>query len=213
MKRLLIVGSKSHIAKHFMKHSAVDYEFIKLQRGDGGDLDADLTRPDQILSLPSGKDFPELNGILFFQGIKPMNSPMDSDWDRMQDMMALNLSAPIYIMKKFRPFLKVGSCVLFFSSVAADKGSYDPSYAAAKSGIRGLMLSFANYFSDIRFNSIKLGLVEGTPVDLGMTEDFRQKHRNRMFGNELIDPDEVSKTIRWILNNQHINCSEIPLTG
>lgn len=213
MKRLLIVGSNSHIAKHFMVNSSEEYEFVKLQRGQGGDLDADLTQPDQILSLPVDEKFPPLHGILFFQGIKPLNSAKEADWNRMQEMLALNLSVPVYIMKKFSPFLKAGSCVLFFSSVAVDKGSYDPSYAAAKSGIKGLMLSLANEFPQTRFNSIKLGLVEGTPVDRGMTEDFRKKHRNRMFGNELIQPDEVNSTIHWVLNNQHLNRSEIPLTG
>lgn len=213
MKRLLIVGSKSHIAKHFMVNSIEEYEFVKLQRGQGGDFNADLTRPEQILSLKVDENFPKLHGILFFQGIKPLNSAKEADWNRMQDMFALNLSAPVYIMKKFSSHLKTGAGVLFFSSVAADKGSYDPSYAAAKSGIKGVMLSLANEFTGFRFNSIKLGLVEGTPVDRGMTEDFRQKHRNRMFGNELIQPDEVNSTIHWILNNQHLNCSEIPLMG
>ncbi|MFI5142347.1 MAG: SDR family oxidoreductase, partial [Bacteroidia bacterium] len=103
--------------------------------------------------------------------------------------------------------------ILFFSSIAAQKGSYDPSYAAAKSALAGLMNSFANEFPTIRFNSISLGLVEGSPVEKGMTEDFKKRHKDRMFGNELIKIESIIDTIELLLKNKSICTTNVQLDG
>jgi NAD(P)-dependent dehydrogenase (short-subunit alcohol dehydrogenase family) len=64
------------------------------------------------------------------------------------------------------------SVIIFFSSVAKKKGSYDPSYAAAKSGLVGLMHSLANAYKTQRFNIISLGLVENSPVFNQMSDEI-----------------------------------------
>lgn len=213
MKTLLIVGANSFLANDFMKRAGSDCRFVTLGRNPGMDLQADLTHPDEIDSLTLPENIISLDGILFFQGLHPERSAKDADWDRMQSMHALNLSAPVYLLKCFHETLNPGSAIIFFSSIATRKGSYDPSYAAAKSGIQGLIQSLANEFGTFRFNAISLGLVEGSPVERGMSDHFRERHKSRMFGQALIQPEEVSKTLLWILDNPNVNRIEIALDG
>jgi hypothetical protein len=98
-------------------------------------------------------------------------------------------------------------------SVAAEKGSYDPGYAASKAAIQGMINSFANEFQTMRFNAIALGLVENSPVFNQMTPDFLQKHRDRMHQGTLIQLEHIAAVVNLLLTNENLNRSIIPLTS
>jgi NAD(P)-dependent dehydrogenase (short-subunit alcohol dehydrogenase family) len=103
--------------------------------------------------------------------------------------------------------------VLFVSSVAKRKGSYDPSYAAAKAGLTGLMHSLANTYKKQRFNLISLGLVEDSPVYKQMTKDFREKHAARMQNGKFIKSENVVSVINLLIENENINRADIGIDG
>jgi 3-oxoacyl-[acyl-carrier protein] reductase len=56
-------------------------------------------------------------------------------------MIQVNLIGPTLFFQAVRQQLNLNASIIFLSSTSATKGSYDPSYAAAKSGIHGLMFS------------------------------------------------------------------------
>jgi NAD(P)-dependent dehydrogenase (short-subunit alcohol dehydrogenase family) len=94
--------------------------------------------------------------------------------------------------------------------VAQKKGSYDPSYAAAKSGLVGVQHTLANRFPHVNFNTLSLGLVENSPVHRGMTDDYVHKHLNAMGGN-LIKVDDVCASIYLLLEGHSISNSIISI--
>ena len=75
------------------------------------------------------------------------------------------------------------------------------------------MHSLANAYTSQRFNIISLGLVEGSPVYEGMTEDFRLKHALRMQNGAFIKVGNITRVIDMLINNNNINRSEIAIDG
>ena len=90
------------------------------------------------------------------------------------------------------------------------RGSYDPSYAAAKSALVGLIQSLAKANPDLRFNILSLGLVEGSPVQQGMTPDFLKRHIDAM-GGKLVSVDDVCKTIDHLIQCKSISSQDIKI--
>jgi len=215
-KNILLVGASGFIAQNVLKTLSAkkEYNFIKAQRNatNSGELQLDFS---DLASIENFKlpDSIQLDGIFFLQGINPQKNTKEISYDHFLKMMQVNIIGPTLLIKKLHSVINPNALVLFFSSIAAQKGSYDPSYAAAKSALAGLMNSLANEFSSIRFNSISLGLVEGSPVEKGMTEDFKKRHKDRMFGNELIKVEFIIDTIELLLKNKSICTTNVQLDG
>ena len=74
-------------------------------------------------------------------------------------MLNVHIVSPTLLIQKLHKHCNDNCLIFFMSSIAAKKGSYDPSYAAAKSALHGLVQSLANAFPNYRFNMLSLGLV------------------------------------------------------
>jgi NAD(P)-dependent dehydrogenase (short-subunit alcohol dehydrogenase family) len=129
------------------------------------------------------------------------------------DMLRVNLVTPTLLIQSLQNQFAVGASLIFFSSVAKKKGSYDPSYASAKAGLSGLMHSICNAMPHVRCNMISLGLVENSPVYNQMTDDFREKHANRMQNKRFIQVKNINSMIELLLNNESINRADMALDG
>ncbi|MNE70268.1 hypothetical protein D3C80_1660490 [compost metagenome] len=68
-------------------------------------------------------------------------------------------------------------------------------------------------YPDYRFNILTLGLVEGSPVFEGMTEDFIGRHANNMFNNQLIKVENVIGLLDELIHNSNINNANFHLDG
>jgi hypothetical protein len=60
---------------------------------------------------------------------------------------------------------------------------------------------------------ISLGLVENSPVYNQMTDDFREKHANRMQNKRFIQVKNINSMIELLLNNESINRADMALDG
>ena len=183
-KKIICFGANSFLAKRFAEKYGETYNLIKVTRT-GGAYSFDFEKGDQVQSLVASLPN-DIAGIIFFQGINPSVGLKEMTIEHFQRMMKVNLSVPTVLISALLSKMAKDCSVIFFSSVALKKGSYDPAYGAAKSAIAGLIQSLANACPDFRFNSIALGLVEGSPVHLQMTDDFVERHKSRMFGRRLI---------------------------
>src|SRR5574337_217974 len=140
-KNILLFGANSFIAKTFIQDCREHYSVYPVFRKKMNDqLYIDFTDADAI------KDFAEkinftIDAVLFLQGINPSVGAMDMTEGHFIKMMKINLITPTLILTALKEQLGFNCLVLFVSSVAKRKGSYDPSYAAAKSGLTGLMHS------------------------------------------------------------------------
>ncbi len=211
-KNILCFGKNSFLAKAFNDLYGDKYNILNIGRFSGTepyldfDLEQDATRFASQISIP-------IDGIIFFQGISPSVGLNDMNAEHFLKMIRINLVMPTLIIKALKSKINLSGAVIFFSSIAKKKGSYDPSYAAAKSAIPGLVQSLTNACKGIRFNILTLGLVEDSPVHLGMTPDFVKKHKDRMFMGKLINKYDVISMINEIITNESINRAEISLDG
>ena len=211
-KNIIVFGANSFIARSFINEYSEFYSFFPVYRKKENALTLDFNEPGDLVKFSSEIDF-KVDGIIFLQGINPSMGAKEITEEHFLKMIRVNLSTPTLILASLKEKLNSNCLVLMFSSVAKRKGSYDPSYAAAKSGLTGLMHSLANAYPSQRFNTISLGLVEGSPVYEGMTEDFRMKHASRMQNGEFIKAGNVTMVIDMLLNNHNINRSDIPIDG
>ena len=211
-KNIIIFGANSFIARSFISDYSETYSICPVYRSEENSLNLDFNEPVDLKKFSSQINF-KIDGVLFLQGINPSMGAKEITEEHFLKMMKVNLSTPTLILASLQEKLAANCLVLLISSVAKRKGSYDPSYAAAKSGLTGLMHSLANAYTSQRFNIISLGLVEGSPVYEGMTEDFRLKHASRMQNGAFIKVGNITRVIDMLINNNNINRSEIAIDG
>ncbi|MEO6231189.1 MAG: SDR family oxidoreductase [Ferruginibacter sp.] len=207
---ILCFGGNSHIAKAFFERFSDNYNIINVTKKGIDGLTLDFSCDREVETFIKKIDF-RIDGILFCQGINPRYNLVDTTYEHSRLMMDINVTIPLLLIKGLKNFMNENCCVIFLSSIAKRKGSYDPTYAAAKSAITGLIQSLANFCPKIRFNQLTLGLVEDSPVQNTMTPDFVKKHTDRMQNNKLVQTKDVVEMINQILFNESLNRADINL--
>lgn len=211
MKKILLVGSNSFIAQQLKKTEQKDFYFISANRKPTADeLFLDLENEKSIHEFSLNE---KIDGVIFCAGINPSKNLNESSASHFHLIYQINIAAPAMLLQVLQNQFNANPSILFFNSIAAQKGSYDPAYAAAKSALQGFIKSISTAFIDWKVNSISLGLVENSPVYNGMSETFRQKHRDRMHNKKLIQPEEVAAAIFQFLRNSTNPSTEILLNG
>lgn len=208
-KHILIVGANSFIAKGitpFLQH-----EGFTIHPANRSELD--MTNENSIIQFVENHNQETFDGIIFCQGINPSTNAKSATPAHIHQMLSVNITGPILLMKHIHSILNKEAFVIFFSSIAATRGSYDPAYASAKSAINGLIQSLATEFDSFRFNGIALGLVEDSPVYHQMTPEFRDKHRQRMKDGKLITIENISASLLKVIKDRNLNRSIVQLTG
>ena len=210
-KNILIFGANSFIGKIFIEKYEDAYTIYPVYKHDPKrQLNFDFVSNDDCSDFASKINF-IIDAIIFFPGINPSMSVDQITEDHFIKMLKVNLITPTLLLQSLKEKLASDAVTIFFSSVAKKKGSYDPSYAAAKSGIVGLMHSLANAYKMQRFNILSLGLVENSPVFDQMTEDFRRSHADRMQNGNFVKAENIISVIDMIIKNNNINRADISI--
>ncbi|MFY8025112.1 MAG: SDR family NAD(P)-dependent oxidoreductase [Sediminibacterium sp.] len=173
----------------------------------------DLNNQDSIVGL--AKKMPALSGIIFCAGVKPSTNLADTTLAHHQLMLNMHVSGPLFVVQSLQKKLKKNGAIVFISSIAAQKGSYDPSYAIAKSAVIGMTRTLANELApkNIRVNAIAPGLVKDTPVDKGMTADFRAKHLKQIILNKLTTAKDCAEAIYYLFSQKQMTGQVVHVNG
>lgn len=206
MKNVIVFGASGYIAKRFIEYSGNKYRFTTVTRQQFDFLDPDYKVLDNYVRKKTTTA--GYQAVIFLQGINPRVGVEQMDEENFHDMIKINLSTPLGVIKTLRPLLTDSASVVFMSSIARRKGSYDPSYASAKAGLGGMVQTLSNNYSQLRFNCLSIGLVKGSPVHRGMTPDFVDKHMSSM-GGDLICPDDVCRSLEFLIECRGINRTTI----
>jgi NAD(P)-dependent dehydrogenase (short-subunit alcohol dehydrogenase family) len=204
-RNIIVFGASSFIGKAFISNNEYQFNIIPVYRNSKNhpyNLDFNNTESISDFAIKMGSN---IDGILFAQGMNPAKSVEQMTEAHFAEMLRINLTTPVLIIQHLIKKLNTGASVIFISSVSKRKGSYDAAYAAAKSGITGLMYSLANAYPKVRFNIVSLGLVENSPVYNGMSDDFRKKHASNMYNNSFVNVNDVSDVIKLLVTNNSIN--------
>lgn len=218
MDTILVVGINGAIGKAVAQYfTAQGYKCIgtssKKLAGKKALLFLDLQNPQSIADL--AKSVPKLAGIIFCAGLKPSANLANTTLAHHQQMMQLHVSGPLFVVQALEHKVKKNGAVVFISSIAAQKGSYDPSYAIAKSAVIGMTRTLANELSEkkIRVNAIAPGLVKDTPVDKGMSPDFRQKHLKQTLLQQLTTATDCAEAIYFLFTQQQMTGQVVHING
>ncbi len=161
------------------------------------------------------KDLPKLDGIVFCAGIEPQRSLAETDAAHHQQMMDIHVTGPLFVVQALREKIRKNGSIIFISSVAAQKGSYDPSYAIAKSAVGGMTRTLAKELAadKIRVNAIAPGLVKGTTVHKRMTPDFREKHLQNTLLQQLTTTQDCAEVIYFLYTQKQVTGQMVHING
>lgn len=211
-KKILLFGATGFMGRKFIEYNRTTYDIVAVKR-EHVDMEKYIDeRPVKLLQLIQEYTF---DIILFMQGTGPQLSTKQMISSHFEKQMRVNVIGPTCILNKLIEEKKLndGCSILFLSSIASKKGSYDCAYAASKSALYGLIMSMSNCYEKYKFNLISLGLIENSPIHLCMTDDFVQRHKDAMFGKKLIDISDAITMIVSIIENKHMTKADIALDG
>lgn len=161
------------------------------------------------------QQLPVLNGIVFCSGFEPQYSLDETEPAFHRRMMDIHISGPLFVIQSLKSKIQKEGSIIFISSIAAQKGSYDPSYAIAKSAVIGMTRTLARELAvdSIRVNAIAPGLVKDTPVHKRMTPDFREKHLQHTLLQQLTTTRDCAEAIYFLYMQKQITGQQVHING
>jgi NAD(P)-dependent dehydrogenase (short-subunit alcohol dehydrogenase family) len=105
--------------------------------------------------------------------------------------------------------------IILASSITVDKSVMGTGiYAATKAYYENLVktICLENASKNITANCIQLGYMDGG-LTYTLSEEFLQKTISQIPSNRLGTPEEIFKTIDFLIDNSYINGTTIKLTG
>ncbi|MGH1428206.1 MAG: pteridine reductase [Arenicella sp.] len=142
----------------------------------------------------------------------PIEEVTEAQW---QDLLTSNLKAPIFLSKYATPWLKKtkGSIINIIDIYANRPLANHPIYCAAKAGTQSLTKSLARDLNgEVRVNGVAPGAILWPEDDAGV--DPQQAILARIPMNTLGEPQDIAKTIRFLLNDApYINGQIISVDG
>lgn len=180
-------------------------------------LPLDLTSDPNIENFVTAvkSTIPHIHTAIFLAGILPGKSLREYDIADIEDVMTVNFSGQVKLIKRLLPLFIQGSHIIMISSISAQRGSYDPIYAASKGAILSFVKSFAGGPEKIRINAIAPGLIQDSTMYNEMTQARQELHRQQTFQKKLLSAADLAGVIYDISQDhwKHLDGACIDLNG
>ena len=160
----------------------------------------DLSSRDQLEQFVKAVD-ENISGMIFAQFFFYMEDPNNFDhlmWDK---SLAINLTAPNYLVHELKGHMLPGSSIVIITSTEAYRGSYGASaYAATKAAIHNLVKTLANNLGEhgIRINALPAGWIGGE-MD---TDEIFNKSRSLTPLGRLGTDEEISNVAFFLFSKE-----------
>ena len=181
MKRVIIVGStkpgySEAITRRMISEGVFVIGTYEAEYADNAAMlskefpASKLTLTELDLSSKEGmKKFVEsidtnIDGLVFAQVFFAMEDPENFNHEIWDKILAINLTAPNFLIHEFKSKMNTGSSNIILTSTEAYRGSYGASgYAASKAAVHNLVKSLANTLGKrkIRINALPAGWIGG----------------------------------------------------
>lgn len=159
---------------------------------------------------------PRVDVAIFLSGILPGKSLGGYEFPEIDEVMSINFNGQAKLLVKMLPLLTERSRLLMFSSISAQRGSFDPIYAASK----GALLSFVKSLSTqlppgARINAIAPGLIQDSAMFEDMKTERREYHRQQVPSGQLLRQQDLANVVFDICQDHwaHLNGACIDLNG
>ena len=134
--------------------------------------------------------------------------------DHFDKMIGIHYAGRLWLVKQLQAKFSSEASIVFCSSVAAYKGSYDPTYASLKGAVNSLVRTLARELAPkVRVNAIAPGLVRDSPVYNRMTQDFKERHINASLTKTLLTEKELTDMFITLIKQKNLNGQIIHLNG
>lgn len=178
-------------AKKLMEEFTSDQLFLQ---------QVDLSSRDELASFVSGIDM-KIAGFLFTQFFFCMENPDAFEHEMWDKSIAINLTAPNYLIHELKDKMISGSSIVIITSTEGFRGSYGASaYAATKAAIHNLVKTLANNLGkrNIRINALPAGWIGGE-MD---TDEIFNKSRNLTPLGRLGTDEEIANVAYFLFSKE-----------
>jgi len=158
----------------------------------------------------------KIDVVIFLAGILPGQELGSYDFATIDKVMSVNFNGQAKLIMNILPMLTSRSRLLLFSSISAQRGSFDPIYAASKGALLSLVKSLAKSLPrGCRINSIAPGLIQDSKMYQNMTIELQEHHRNQVFSKKLLSSKDLAKIVFDLCQPlwAHLNGACIDLNG
>ncbi len=159
---------------------------------------------------------PRIDIAIFLAGILPGKNLAKYGFAEIDEVMAVNFNGQAKLLMRMLPLLTTRSRLIMFSSISAQRGSFDPIYAASKGALLSLVKSLATALPPgARINSIAPGLIQDSAMFQDMTPERQEYHRNQVPSKQLLRPHDLAKIVFDLCQDHwaHLNGACIDLNG
>lgn len=160
----------------------------------------DLSSKEELIQFVNSIDEP-INGMIFAQFFFYMENPDDFDYDMWDKSIAINLTAPNYLVHELKYKMEKNSSIVIITSTEGFRGSYGASaYASTKAAIHNLVKTLANNLGKrgIRINALPAGWIGGE-MD---TDEIFNKSRSLTPLGRLGTDDEIANVAFFLLSKE-----------
>lgn len=143
---------------------------------------------------------------------KSLTDIEDSDWER---VMAVNVNAPLFLVRDLYDKIPHGSRIVFIGSeMAIHPHGTSIAYGVSKSAVHALATNLVKFFegTDTTVNAIAPGFVE-TEWQAAKPQEIRQNIYNKTAVKRFATVDEIADAVRFCINNAFVNGSIIEVSG
>lgn len=172
----------------------------------------------QIFASPSLPSRSEIDHVCLvsFTGAKDSKLFISSDGAMIQDLLNINFTVNAYFANlMIRKYRGIPLSMVFISSAGALSGGVGLTmYSSAKQALSGMVRSIAIEYGRLRVNANVVAL---GALSFGMRESVSQASLNKILEKtstgSLIEPGNVSNTVRFLLSNSDVNGAVVPCDG
>jgi 3-oxoacyl-[acyl-carrier protein] reductase len=209
---LALAGVGARIIVHYGHRADAAKSVVDQISASGGRADAvgaDLASPEGAHTLAAAVRNlvgERLDIIVANAGIMNPATIEDTTVKDFDDLFAVNVRAPYFLVQQLLPILGEGSSIIFVSSLAAHSaiGVRVPAYAATKGAIDTLIRHFASILGPrgIRVNAVAPGVIETDMPNLAKTEEGRATLLGMQALKRIAQPEDVASVVAFLVSHE-----------
>ncbi|MGC4958191.1 SDR family NAD(P)-dependent oxidoreductase [Actinomadura citrea] len=212
-QRALVIGGLGAIGGAVVRRLRdAGWECLVASRSPSADISLDVGDEASVVAASAAS--PPLDALVIATNLEPSASLSELTGGHAAAMFATHVTGPLLFIRSARHLLAKGSSIVFLSSPAAYRGSYDPCYAAAKGATIALARTLAKELApDVRVNVLSPSIVEDSPVARKMTPDFRARHREASLLERTLSMEECAEAVCFLVSHPHVTGATLHLNG
>jgi 3-oxoacyl-[acyl-carrier protein] reductase len=208
---LALARSGAQVLVHYStgeKAAAAVVAEIRQAGGRAEKVSADLRAPDgphDLAARVRATVGDRLDILVANAGISKAATIEETTVEDFNDLFAVNVRAPYFLVQQLLPTLCKGSSIVLLSSLAAHAASGTLSaYAATKGAVDTLVRHFASTLGDrgIRVNGVAPGVVDTDMSNFARTETGREFTLGMQALKRIARPDDISAVVIFLASDE-----------